>query len=59
VTAELRSELEAATTGIEQRLARQKDEFTKEMTADLGSAWAGLVLAVFGVSLGLVGYWLS
>jgi hypothetical protein len=29
------------------------------MTADLGSAWAGLVLAVFGVSLGLVGYWLS
>ena len=59
LAAELRSELKAATTALEQRLTRQDESLTEEMVADLGSAWAGLVLATIGVSLGLVGYWLS
>jgi hypothetical protein len=56
---EVRSDLKAVRKALEERLARQQDEFTKEMTADLGSAWAGLVLATIGVSVGLVGNLLS
>jgi len=56
---ELRSELEAVRKTLEDQLARQQDGFTKEMTTDLGSAWAGLVLAIVGVAVGLAGNLLS
>jgi hypothetical protein len=56
---QVRSEFKATTKALEQRLARQKDEFSEEMIADLGSAWFGLALAIVGVCLGLAGYWLS
>jgi hypothetical protein len=56
---QLRSESRAATTALEQRLTDQDERFTQEAIADLGLAWAGVVLAAVGVALGLGGYWLT
>jgi hypothetical protein len=56
---ELRSELKATAADLEQQLARQRDEFTQEMVADLGAAWFGLAFAIVGVCLGFIGYWLG